>query len=160
MLHFAPEPAISRNVRGLDVRYTAADLNPERFAIPVQTADITQLPWAEDSFDLIIVSHVLEHIPDDRRAMAELRRVLASDGVVISQHPFDSELEHTHEDPSITTPEDRAREFGQYDHVRMYGRDLPDRWRDAGFQVQVFPRDASSTIIECRRATDTVTPQA
>ena len=91
---------------------------------------------ADGAFDTAIVSHVLEHVPDDLGAMRELRRVLANDGIVLSHHPSDPERERTFEDPSITSSAERARVFGQADHVRIYGRDLPERWTAAGFIVE------------------------
>ncbi len=97
--------------------------------------DITQLPFAENYFDLIICYHVLEHVTDDRRAMSELFRVLKSGGVVLLQVPF-SENE-TLEDSSITSPEKRKKLFGQEDHVRYYGRrDFVSRLQQTGFKVE------------------------
>jgi SAM-dependent methyltransferase len=123
-------------------RYTAADLYPEAFPTftegEIVRADITVQPFADGSFDKIIVSHVLEHIPDDLAAMREMKRTLAPGGLVISQHPFDPDLEITDEDPSVTTPEERLRRFKQADHVRVYGHDLLDRWRSVGFTLEVL----------------------
>lgn len=140
VLHFAPEPVIARNISFFpELHYTAADIDPDRPTLArdvvIAKADIAAQPWSDGSFDIAIVSHVLEHVADDAAAIWELRRVLADGGVVVSQHPYDPRRAHTHEDPSITAPADRARHFGQFDHVRMYGRDLPDRWRQVGFQV-------------------------
>lgn len=152
VLHFAPEPIIARNLQALPVTYIAADLDPSLFTFPVQQADITQLPWADQSFDVIVISHVLEHVLDDRQAMRELHRVLASAGMVVSQHPHDPQLAVTFEDATITSPEDRQRAFGQYDHVRMYGRDIADRWQEAGFTVRVVSgEDPGSTLLLAQR---------
>lgn len=141
VLHFAPEPTLARNVmRQPEVDYTAADLDPSSASLASEAeivpADITDQPWPDGSFDIAIVSHVLEHVPDDRAAMRELRRVLAEDGVVFSHHPSEPWRESTFEDPSVVTPAERKRVFGQADHVRIYGRDLPDRWSAAGFVVE------------------------
>jgi SAM-dependent methyltransferase len=87
-----------------------------------------------DSFDLILCSHVLEHVPDDRAAMSELRRVLSDGGRALVLVPYRPEVA-TYEDPSIESPLARMVAFGQQDHVRIYGNDLPDRLRDAGFEV-------------------------
>lgn len=81
---------------------------------------------------------MLEHVPEDRRALAELFRVLQPGGWAILQVPIDSSLEHTLEDP-IDDPAERARRYGQDDHVRLYGRDYPDRLREAGFEVTRDP---------------------
>jgi SAM-dependent methyltransferase len=90
---------------------------------------------ADGSFDLILCSHVLEHVPDDGAAMAELRRVLAPGGLCLVLTPYRPEVT-TYEDPGITSPLDRMVAFGQQDHVRIYGNDLTDRLRGAGFEVE------------------------
>lgn len=141
VLHFAPETALTHNIVSIPgIAYTAADLAPSSPSlaaeIPIVRADITDQPWADGSFDVAVVSHVLEHVPDDLQAMRELRRVITPSGRVISHHPTDPTRERTFEDPSVVTPEDRLRIYGQADHVRIYGRDLPARWRSAGFDVE------------------------
>ena len=98
--------------------------------------DITALSSADETFDVVICNHVLEHVPDDRRAMAEMRRVLKPDGYALMQHPIDVARAMTYENwEATTTPGDRMREFGQEDHVRLYGMDFGDRLLSAGFQV-------------------------
>jgi SAM-dependent methyltransferase len=97
--------------------------------------DITDMDLPESSFDLIFCSHVLEHVPDDRAAMRELRRVLAEGGLALVLVPYRPGVT-TYEDPSITSPLDRMVAFGQQDHVRIYGSDLSDRLREAGFDVE------------------------
>jgi len=95
--------------------------------------DITNIPIAGDAFDAILVVHVLEHIMDDRKAMRELFRILKPGGWAILQVPI--LRERTYEDASIVTPKDREKNFGQNDHVRIYGRDFKDRLEAAGFKV-------------------------
>jgi SAM-dependent methyltransferase len=141
VVHFAPEPILARNITGVPgVTYTAADLEPSSPGlasdIEIVAADITDQPWPDASFDVAVVNHVLEHVPDDRAAMRELRRVITPDGMVFSHHPFDARRDHTFEDPSVVSPAERLRVFGQDDHVRIYGRDLPARWTAAGFDVE------------------------
>ena len=87
------------------------------------------------AFDTIICSHVLEHVPADAKAMSELFRVLRPGGVAIIQVPYADDCAETDEDPSVTDPLERERRFGQFDHVRIYGRDFADRLRRAGFVV-------------------------
>jgi SAM-dependent methyltransferase len=87
------------------------------------------------SFDLILCSHVLEHVPDDRAAMRELRRVVSDGGLCMVLVPYRPGVP-TYEDPSIRSPLDRMVAFGQQDHVRIYGSDLPGRLREAGFEVE------------------------
>jgi len=159
VLHFAPEAALAHNIaRVPDIDYTAADVDPSGSHLerefPIVRADITCQPWRDDWFDVIVVSHVLEHVPDDHAALRELRRVVKPDGCVISHHPFDPGRAHTFEDPTVTTPQDRLRVYGQADHVRIYGCDLPDRWRSVGFEVDTLGDPAA---LEATPMSDTVT---
>lgn len=134
LLHVAPEEALLlRLERRPNVRYVGVDLERER-ATDV-FGDLTRAPFASGTFDLILCSHVLEHIPDDRAAMREITRLLSPGGRAVVLVPFD-DLAETDEDPSVTGPRERARRFGQHDHVRMYGRDLVDRLTDSGLDVE------------------------
>jgi SAM-dependent methyltransferase len=138
ILHIAPEKPLVPIVKAYrPARYVLADLTPERYPDlgRVERTDITALNWRDDSFDLIICNHVLEHIPSDRMAMAELHRVLRPDGVAILQVPLSEKLTSTIEDPAIDCPEEQERRFGQRDHVRIYGPDYMTRLREAGFHV-------------------------
>ena len=133
VLHMAPEQCFLKRFKKLNHNYTTADLNSP---IADVKADITNLPFEDDSFDIIFCNHVLEHIPDDTKAMQELHRVLKKGGMGIFQIPQDLKRETTFEDDSITDPKKRAKIFGQYDHVRVYGRDYFDKLRSIGFKVK------------------------
>ena len=98
-------------------------------------ADICNLPFNDNEFDFILCNHVLEHIPDDTKAMQELYRVMTKGGMGIFQIPQDLKREKTFEDNTITDKKQRAEIFGQYDHVRVYGRDYFDKLRSIGFKV-------------------------
>ncbi len=133
VLHFAPEQAFYkrfRNQKNLD--YTTTDLYSPLADVK---ADICNLPFKNNTYDLILCNHVLEHIPDDTKAMQELYRVMKPGGMGIFQIPQDLIRETTFEDDSITDPKERARIFGQYDHVRVYGKDYFDKLRSVGFRV-------------------------
>jgi predicted SAM-dependent methyltransferase len=135
VLHFAPERTLERRLKAQpNLDYVSTDL--ERPTAMVK-ADITALPFPDESFDVILCSHVLEHVLDDRRAMRELHRVLKPEGWAIVLVPISSRRAETFEDPAVVTPRDRERTFGQYDHVRIYGRDFPTRLEQAGFDVEV-----------------------
>jgi ubiquinone/menaquinone biosynthesis C-methylase UbiE len=96
--------------------------------------DITNITLPDNSFDVILCNHVLEHVPDDRKAMSELYRVLKPGGWAILQTPM-SDKPQTEEDLTITDPKERERRFGQDDHVRTYGMDKKDRLESVGFTV-------------------------
>ena len=133
VLHFAPEQAFYKRFReAKNLQYTTTDLNSPLAEVK---ADICDLPFDSDSFDVILCNHVLEHIPDDGKALEELYRVMKPGGWGIFQVPQDLGREHTFEDPGITDKEERRRIFGQYDHVRVYGRDFFDILRGHGFVV-------------------------
>jgi len=134
VLHFAPEQAFYKRFRKLkNLEYTTTDLNSPLADVK---ADICNLPFDDQSFDVIFCNHVLEHIPNDTKAMQELYRILKPGGWGIFQIPQDLKRETTFEDDSITDKKERAKIFGQYDHVRIYGRDYFDKLRSIGFNVE------------------------
>ncbi|MAM27752.1 MAG: SAM-dependent methyltransferase [Flavobacteriaceae bacterium] len=136
VLHFAPEQAFLKRFRRLkNINYTTTDLNSP---IADVKADICNLPFDDNAFDFIICNHVLEHIPDDTKAMQELYRVLAPGGTAILQVPYDRNRATTFEDDSITDPKERAAIFGQYDHVRVYGMDYFEKLASIGFKVEAL----------------------
>ncbi|GLB50527.1 class I SAM-dependent methyltransferase [Neptunitalea lumnitzerae] len=133
VLHFAPEQAFYKRFRKMsNLTYTTTDLNSPLADVK---ADICNLPFPDNAYDVILCNHVLEHIPDDTKAMQELFRVLKPGGMAILQIPQDYSRTHTFEDDSITDKKERAKIFGQYDHVRVYGMDYFDKLRSIGFQV-------------------------
>ena len=134
VLHFAPEQAFYKRFRNLNnLDYTTTDLHSPLADVK---ADICNLPFDDNSFDVILCNHVLEHIPDDIKAMQELYRVLKPGGWGIFQIPQDLTREITFEDNSITDKKERAKIFGQYDHVRIYGRDYFEKLRNIGFHAE------------------------
>lgn len=144
LLHFAPEQAFYKRFRKLGhLDYTTTDLNSPLADVK---ADICALPFEDNSFDIILCNHVLEHIPDDQKAMKELFRVMKPGGWGVFQVPQDLNRKKTYEDNSITNKKERARIFGQYDHVRIYGYDYFDKLRAAGFQVEEV--DLTATMPE------------
>lgn len=133
VLHMAPEQCfLKRFKQQKNIDYTTADLYSP---IADVKADICDLPFEENSFDVVFCNHVLEHISDDTKAMQELYRVLKPGGLGVFQIPQDLSRTVTFEDDSITDPKERAKLFGQYDHVRVYGRDYFDKLRKVGFVV-------------------------
>ncbi len=115
-----------------NLNYISADLYSPIVDVK---ADILDLPFPDESFDIIFCNHVLEHIEDDAKAMSELYRVMKPGGWGIFQVPMKNSLEKTYEDFTITDPKERQKHFGQYDHVRWYGMDYFDRLRNAGFET-------------------------
>lgn len=133
MLHFAPEQAFYKRFKKMkNLEYVTTDLNSPLADVK---ADICNLPFKDNEFDMILCNHVLEHIPDDTKAMEELYRVLKVGGMGVFQIPQDVNRDKTFEDHSITDKKERAKIFGQYDHVRIYGLDYFDKLRSIGFQV-------------------------
>ena len=136
ILHWAPEYALQRSLASLPrAFYVSADLDGREAA---QHIDITDVPFKDGAFDLILCVHVLEHVADDRRALREMARVLRPDGVAMILVPIVLE-QPTLEDPSITAPAERRRAYWQEDHVRLYGGDFRERLGEEGLDVTVDP---------------------
>lgn len=149
VLHFAPEQAFYKRFRHLkNLDYTTTDLNSPLADVK---ADICNLPFIDNAFGVILCNHVLEHIPDDTKAMQELYRVLKPGGFGVFQIPQDLNRDITFEDDSITDKKERAKIFGQYDHVRIYGRDYFDKLRSIGFKVDEVDYTANLSEEEISR---------
>jgi SAM-dependent methyltransferase len=132
VLHFASEHYIGLLLKKYARRYLTADLTSKRADLRL---DISSMPGVEsDTYDLVLASDVLEHVPQDIRAMREIYRVLRARGHAILTVPQKDNLAETNEDASIETPEERERAYGQSDHLRIYGDDFPRRLAAAGFQ--------------------------
>jgi len=149
VLHFAPEQAFYKRFRKQEnLDYTTTDLLSPLADVK---ADICNLPFEDNSFDTILCNHVLEHIPDDTKAMQELYRVLKPGGMAILQIPQDLERKVTFEDDTIVNKKERTKIFGQYDHVRVYGLDYFDKLRSIGFKVEEVDYTATFTVDELER---------
>ncbi|MDC1534802.1 class I SAM-dependent methyltransferase [Flavobacteriaceae bacterium] len=134
LLHFAPEQAFYKRFTKLsNIQYDTIDINSPLAKIK---ADICDLPIKDNTYDFILCNHVLEHVLDDNKAMSELYRVLKKDGIGVFQVPIDMNRELTFQDDSITDKEERNKIFGQYDHVRIYGKDYFTKLKNIGFKVQ------------------------
>ena len=129
-LHIAPEACLAPLICRITTSYVSADLQAPDVDVH---ADLEALPFADQSFDLVMCNHVLEHVEDDRAALRELRRVMRPGGSAILQTPFDPSRATTYEDPTIVDPSARLQAFNQEDHVRVYGRDFMSRVQEAGF---------------------------
>ena len=136
MLHIAPERATSPRLAALPgLDYLTADLSSPTAMVRM---DITAIQYPAATFDVILCSHVLEHVDDDRQAMREFFRVLKPGGWALLLVPTSTDA-FTIEDPSIIDPALRKRLFGHPQHVRQYGLDFAERVQEAGFTVQTFP---------------------
>ena len=96
--------------------------------------DVTDIQFPDGTFDIVYCSHVLEHVPDDQKAMREFHRILKPSGWAIFMVPIT--VAETVEDPTISDPKERLQLFGQDDHVRRYGKDFINRLEEAGFSVK------------------------
>ena len=140
-LHFAPEPQFYELFKSKGMEYHRADISKENWWID-EIIDIQNIPYEDNYFDLIYCSHILEHVPDDRKAMKELYRVLKPGGTTLILVPINGiafELPYdenkTLEDERINTDELREKYYGQFDHVRLYGKDFKQRLIESGFTV-------------------------
>lgn len=142
VLHFAPEPAAGKVIDRDGGKRTTSTYpgNGADLRLNIEAID---LPDA--SFDTIFCSHVLEHV-DDAKALPELKRILKPGGQLLIEVPIIEGWERTYENPSITSERDRTNHFGQFDHVRYYGRDLRDRIRSAGFELAEYVASPEDTV--------------
>lgn len=132
VLHFAPEQPFLKRFKALDnLDYTTADIDSP---IADLKLDVTAIDMPDNSFDVVICNHVLEHVSDVGKAFSEIRRILKPSGWAILLVPINPDVD-TFEDPTVTDPKERARLFGQYDHVRQFGRDYESVLSQAGFKV-------------------------
>lgn len=135
VLHLAPEqPFIKRFKQLKNLNYTTADLVSPIADVKTDIRNMHQ--FADNSFDFFMGNHVLEHIDEEEKAVKEILRILKPGGQAVLQVPMDYSLSKTYEDASITDRKEREKHFGQYDHVRLYGQDYPERLRKAGFIVE------------------------
>ena len=136
VLHVAPEQVFYKKFKKLkNWEYFTFDLNSPIADIK---GDLTSTNFKDESFDLIICNHVLEHIEDDKSALNEIYRILKYNGISILQVPMNVKRKNTFEDSSIKSKNQREKYFGQYDHVREYGLDFKDRVEQAGFEVEMI----------------------
>lgn len=135
-LHIAPEqPFLNRFKQLSNLEYITADLESPIADVKL---DIQNMPFGENEFDIVMANHVLEHIPDENKAFSEIYRILKNGGWCILQVPLDPNKSETYEDKSITSPKMREIHFGQYDHLRLYGLDYPEKIKKAGFSVETI----------------------
>ncbi|MCZ4694262.1 class I SAM-dependent methyltransferase [Ancylomarina euxinus] len=133
VLHIAPEQCFYKRFRALEnLDYTTGDLES-----PIADVhfDVQAIPFSDETYDVVICNHVLEHVDDDAKAMSEIYRILKPGGFAILQVPQDADAEKTYEDASITDPVEREKHFLQKDHVRLYGLDYAERLTSVGFKV-------------------------
>ncbi|MEO0435984.1 MAG: class I SAM-dependent methyltransferase [Pseudomonadota bacterium] len=146
VLHVAPEECLENLVLGAANHCIQVDLLRDDVDL---NADLSHLPFPDETFDTIICNHVLEHIADDRGALRECKRVLKGTGTAILSVPIKGE--HTFEDTSITSEEDRIHYFGQRDHVRQYGEDFSARLESLEFLVEEKRAEDIFTKTEAHR---------
>ena len=149
LLHVAPEKNLSKLFSSyVNIDYISADLNHPSALVKM---DITSIKYCENTFDVVLCNHVLEHVPDDNKAILEIYRVLKPSGFGILQVPISYTIANTEEDLSITACEDRIKNYGQEDHVRLYGKDYLERLVSVGFKVDVFDFISELSDIEIER---------
>ena len=144
VLHVAPEQVFFKKFKKFNSwTYTTTDLNSPLADVK---ANLCNLPFKDECFDLILCNHVLEHIVDDIKAMEEIYRVLKPKGKAIIQVPLNKKKKISYENYDITDPKERSFHFGQYDHVRIYGMYFFERLSSAGSKYEKVA--FTSTLID------------
>jgi SAM-dependent methyltransferase len=136
LLHFAPENSllpILKRAKNLD--YYSADINPDYADLQI---DITDIPFPDDTFDYIICAHVLGYVPDEKKAVEEMYRVLKPDGIVLVQTLMNLDNPHTFETPDADTPAKRLQYYSEDDVIRLHGMDVAERLQAGGFLVETI----------------------
>jgi len=150
VLHFAPERRLSMLIAAEHpVRYVKGDLYPT--ASDVERIDILDIPYLDGSFDLVIANHILEHVADDMKALKEVYRILKPAGHAIIQTPYSPKLHSTWSDKGIDNDQARLLAYGQKDHVRLFGRDIFERFASAGFTSLVQKHEQVLGKYDARR---------
>ncbi len=149
ILHFAPERWLSKVILGAHpLKYVKADLFP--VSADIEKIDMLAIPYAEGTFDWVIANHVLEHVPDEIKALTEIHRVLRPGGYAVLQTPYCNMLNKTFLDDGIHDPEARLQAYGQSDHVRLFGRDIYEKITDAGFKSCVVTHEQVLTDVNAK----------
>lgn len=151
LLHIAPEFALSERFRkNKRVNYFAIDKFESGYHYPkyVQAMDITDLKFQDNTFDIILCSHVLEHIEQDTLAIQNLLKVLKPTGICYIVVPYFPELATTYHNPNANTDALRLLNYGQSDHVRKYGLDFSERLTSAGCHVSTLNFKANYSTSE------------
>lgn len=133
ILHFAPEAYFVKAMAG-NANYHTADLVEGKARHAMDMADMAL--FEHESVDVVIANHVLEHVPDDRKAMRESFRVLKPGGFALFTVPQNWAREETYENSALTTKAERYAHYLDESHLRYYGRDFPQRVAEAGFAVE------------------------
>ena len=135
ILYFAPEYSMALWMRRNGITYTTADL----FKTADLKLDIQATGLPDESYDVIIANHVLEHVDDFRVALKEVRRILKPAGLFICSFPMDPKIEELlDEDPEVDTDKERIERFGQSDHKRVFGMRADELLAEAGFEVEII----------------------
>ncbi len=136
IMHFAPEKCLAKIIASQNpCLYIKCDLFPK--ATDIKCVDILDIPYNNRSFDLVIANHILEHVTNDIQALSEIHRILKPGGYAILQTPFSPRLHSTWSDEGISSEDARLIAYGQNDHVRLYGKDIFDRFaKDLEPQIQ------------------------
>ncbi|WP_083243783.1 class I SAM-dependent methyltransferase [Aeromonas sp. DNP9] len=115
-LHFAPEECLRIHMSVMFESYQTADLYKKNVDHQV---DLQCLPFADETYDFVFASHVLEHVKDDVKALSEIKRILRPNGIAVLPVPIVGSItiEYAEPDPN------------QDYHVRAPGIDYYDRYK-------------------------------
>ena len=139
VLHIAPEWSLRDSIKkNIFKKYITGDLNS---SLVDEKIDITSINYPDDTFDIVICNHVLEHVIEDKKAMHEIHRITRTGGRCILQVPYSESLEKTLEDENAYNLSNQEREelYGQWDHIRIYSKkNYLERLKEVGFSIEEY----------------------
>lgn len=141
ILHFAPEKCLHDVIRQYpNLKYETADLMTTFIdaigVMPDHVMSVTDIQFADNTFDVVLCNHVFELVPDDLQGMREIYRVLRPNGYAIIQAAVNNSIPKTIETKDLEA-EERKRIAGSHQHIRRYGLDYKDQLSAAGFRVEI-----------------------
>jgi SAM-dependent methyltransferase len=149
ILHFAPFRVIEKKIKQIpSIKYISGDIDP---MLAMRKIDITKIDYNENSFDVVLCSHVLSVVKNDKKAIQELYRVLKPKGTLILQTYIYKKYEKTFENFNIESNNERYKAYGKHYLQRCYGKDFIERFIKEGFSVDIHVPNKTLTADKIKK---------
>ncbi len=140
VLYIAPDKRLIKKISD-NKNLIIGDIDTARYQkLNIETiyCDLINMNIPDNSIEILVANHVLEHIIDYRKALLSIYNVLKSDGFAILQTPYSPVIYNHFEDPFINTPELRETYYGDAKHVRIFGMRFFEELNEQGFELHIF----------------------